>query len=80
MPFREDACNKLAKINLRENCRSFGHQDAPGKLLMVERPSPSAIVVPIGHATETNSLHHEKFNKERRRVLSNGGARRPGFP
>ena len=35
---------------------------------MVKSTSPHATMIPVGHAPETNSLHHEELNEERRRA------------
>lgn len=65
---------RSAPVNIRTSFVSsirwlFQHPDASGQFLIIKSPSPSAIVILIGHAPETNSLHHEKFNEERRRVI-----------
>jgi hypothetical protein len=53
----------------------FQNVNLPGQRLMVECPTPRALLIAIGHAPESGSLHQEEFKDKWRQLACFRGRR-----
>ena len=56
----------------------FQDPDGARQFLVVKGAAPFSVVVAIGHATESRSLDHEKFQDKRRYAVAFAGGAESG--